>query len=578
MRLGETMQLKAVPKTINEIFSLNTKYVVPRFQREYSWNDEQIIDFWDDIIAAMTVDSKAKKVSGSEYFIGPLVLIGDDSSPSYSIVDGQQRLTTVTVLLRALVSALEATGDKAAADALYYNYVEGKDNEGNPYFKLQNETPKPFFQKAIQNRKQVKTLKASSDEERALLRVAEIFSGLLSPSSLAVRFSGIPADVALRGIRDQVLSFLKVVYISVIEEDDAYAIFETLNARGLNLSSTDLIKNTLLRRMKETHPNDDAKDEWNKLRTSLAKCGSDIDTFIRHYWNSKFSHSSEDRLYKNFKKAIQAKKIKSERDFLDDLLAECERYRKIARPDRKDWKEKHKLLLYRALEALDVFRVTQPRPFIMAVLASQHANDTLKKVALLAIENFHFAYTAICSLRASGMDSKYGSAARDLRAAKSAPKAKAVINDLIAELKVKMPKRDVFVGKFFGINVSGNDERQRRVVQYFFKRLETYHHGGFELVPEDLSIEHIEPQSGKAAHAGAIGNLLPLAGGLNSIAGSKAFSAKLVEYKKSKFREVAMFCSTHVGTTKWGKTEIDKRTKELGELAYEKIFVLESAK
>ncbi|WP_081712881.1 DUF262 domain-containing protein [Burkholderia sp. AU4i] len=137
------MELNAETRSVNEIFSPNKKYIVPRFQREYSWQTEEVEEFWDDVVQQIKL-APGKKIRNEEYFIGCIVLVGEDSRPEYLIVDGQQRLTTLTILLRVIVDRLSELGESTAATALYKNVIEGTDNDGKQYFKLINESPKPF--------------------------------------------------------------------------------------------------------------------------------------------------------------------------------------------------------------------------------------------------------------------------------------------------------------------------------------------------------------------------------------------------------------------------------------------------
>ena len=138
------MELHAYTRTISDLFSVKKKYVVPRFQREYSWTKEKVSELWDDIVSNITLNSD-DSFTHEEYFIGSLVLVGDDKSVSLQIVDGQQRLTTLTILLAVLCQRFLEIGRENIAQSIYENYIEGKDDEGNYYFKLDNETPKPFF-------------------------------------------------------------------------------------------------------------------------------------------------------------------------------------------------------------------------------------------------------------------------------------------------------------------------------------------------------------------------------------------------------------------------------------------------
>src|SRR3989304_2978529 len=157
------MELNAVTKSVNEVFSVNRKYLVPRFQREYSWTQEEIEEFWDDVSGQIS-QKQDGSISNEEYFIGCIVLVGEDTKFEHLIVDGQQRLTTLTIFLRALVNRFSALKETAAADALHANLIEGIDNDGKKYFKLVNETPKPYFQNELQAKKPAGLNTAETEE------------------------------------------------------------------------------------------------------------------------------------------------------------------------------------------------------------------------------------------------------------------------------------------------------------------------------------------------------------------------------------------------------------------------------
>lgn len=144
------MELQANARTLTNVLSVNKKYIVPRFQREYSWGKEQVSELWSDIISNIHWDDSSAEYKFDEYFIGALVLVGQETSSSLMIVDGQQRLTTLTMLLSALCEKFKISNEEAVALSIYNNYICGVDDDGKPFFKLVNETPKPYFQKNIQ--------------------------------------------------------------------------------------------------------------------------------------------------------------------------------------------------------------------------------------------------------------------------------------------------------------------------------------------------------------------------------------------------------------------------------------------
>jgi len=165
------LDLHAYTRTINDLLSINKKYVVPRFQREYSWTQDEISEMWKDTIS--NISFKDDSIINEEYFIGSLVLVGEDKSTEFQIVDGQQRLTTITIILSALVEIFKEIGKADLAQGLYA-LIKGKTVSNKPFFKLENEHPKPFLQKAIQNFDKVKD-EPDTQEEKLLFYAYDFF-------------------------------------------------------------------------------------------------------------------------------------------------------------------------------------------------------------------------------------------------------------------------------------------------------------------------------------------------------------------------------------------------------------------
>jgi uncharacterized protein with ParB-like and HNH nuclease domain len=415
------MELHAYTRTISDLFSVKKKYIVPRFQREYSWTKEKISELWDDIVSNISINDDGT-FNHQEYFIGSLVLVGDDKSISMQIVDGQQRLTTLTILLSALCQRFMEIDNRNIAESIYENYIAGKDDDGNYYFKVENETPKPFFQVAIQHIEKQQEI-PSSEEEKTLLTSYNEFYSYISRDSLISKFNFENAtdssyENLLKAIRDQVVKYLKVIFITVAEEDEAYTIFETLNARGMDLSFVDLIKNKVFKSFKSTHPDDSAKTKWKKLRTTISSrdgVGS-LETFVRHWWIARYNYTSADNVYKHFKKLWNNGEINAEQ-FLDELVGDAAIYLKISSPVIEDFKQQEEKELYRSLASLKIFNVSQQRPFILSLFKAKDKGflkmSEVREIVCF-VEKFHFCFNAICSMRPSGIEGSYSKASRQL--------------------------------------------------------------------------------------------------------------------------------------------------------------------
>jgi uncharacterized protein with ParB-like and HNH nuclease domain len=557
------MELNAVTRSVNDIFSVSKKYLVPRFQRQYSWKQEEIQDFWNDIIQQISYTKM--KIKHTEYFVGCMVLVGDDSKSDYLIVDGQQRLTTITILLRSIVRRLNELGDSLAAKALHKNVIEGIDDDGKPYFKLINETPKPYFQNEVQSLDHTGINTPQTDEEKLLSGAYDFFNKKLS----GLKFGQFSELESVKAIRTQVLQYLKFILVTAKNEDDAYTIFETLNARGIGLTSVDLIKNWIFKNNKSTHPNDNAKFIWDSMRKTVSEF-SDLETFFRHYWNSKYSFASNDRLYKSFSELHKIGKIAPAKEFLLELKSAAERYRKIAVPNLKDWGTQKEKSVFRYFELLNQYKVTQVRPFLLALIECRE-NKAIGETDFVTmignLENFHFIFSNICQSRASGLEGTYTRAAKKLYAAENdKAAAKEVLKKLSEYLIEKRPKKETITGAVAGLEFVNGNDGSKKTIQTIFSKIEVFLHGTSELTISSFSLEHIQDQSSNVEWVGGVGNLIPLDAMLNNGIGSGvSFLKKKASYKKSKLEIVKKFLE-HNQQENWGKENATKWEKLISDL------------
>lgn len=579
------MDLNAYTRTISTLFSTNVKYVVPRFQREYSWTKDEVSELWHDVINNLKL--KDGRIENLEYFIGSLVLIGEDKSPELLIVDGQQRLTTITILLSALVETFKSIGENDLAQGIYSTYIEGKDVRFKPFFKLENENPKPFLQESIQHitkkenqpqNKEEKTLwdsylyfvnKFRIDNLRKDIKFWNDVPGTNSQKQLAV----------LEAVRDEILLNLKVIYITVANEDDAYMIFETLNARGKNLSSVDLIKNDLFKVLNTTHPDDTAKRNWKQIQVSLSSRATKInfETFFRHFWLSKYNFITESKIYKNFKVKSNEDSF-SHFDFIIELEKEAQIYNKIANPLKTDWPDQNDSPVYNSLNALSLFQITQIRTFILAIIKKRDDrlinHSDLCKI-LNEMEKFHFKYSGISSLKMNIFEGKYSKTARDLRKSTTRAQSKEVIDQLLLFYSEKEPTFDSFKQKFSELKFTNQYTRDKKLIQYIFSKVENSFRHTNELSINQISLEHIDSQSNLNGNYGWLGNLLPLDKSLNEQCGNKNFITKLHIYKQSDLIIVEKFYEMYKLETDWDQSNQDKWFGYLADIAYNRIWKLE---
>ncbi|MGB4898615.1 MAG: DUF262 domain-containing protein, partial [Ignavibacteria bacterium] len=322
--------------------------------------------------------------------------------------------------------------------------VEGKDSEYNDFFKLVNETPKPFFQRAIQHidKEEIPT---NSEEEKALLYAYNFFYTHVNRE----RTQHENPILFLKALRDQIVK-CSTIFITVDTEEDAQNIFETLNAKGKDLETLDLVKNKIFGVLNKELPSDFAKDNWNNIKTNLRSRSESVSlsTFFRHFWIAHYYFATENKIYKLFQEKIP----QTENDyktFVNNLEIFSNHYIKAISPLHIDWKTQEERQVLYALMAINDFKVIQPRPLVTTLIGLYH-NRLLKindlNSIILKLEMFHFIFSAITSSRASGLESLYSRYSRQLNSSNDKVEIKKILSELSLKLKEKLNSEITYEG------------------------------------------------------------------------------------------------------------------------------------
>jgi uncharacterized protein with ParB-like and HNH nuclease domain len=547
------MKIACFDQEIRKIFETNY-YKIPRFQRPYSWDKDNIEDFWNDVIG--------NKVG--QYFLGSMVVYVKGGYRY--LVDGQQRLTTITILLAALRDKFLELDFKNQALGIQ-KLIERPDLDNDNQFVIQSVTSFPFFQQHIQAYEKEKNIPIPGDEEIIL---KDSYEQLISYLSFDISKAKTTAarKKRLEAIRDALLGLL-IIYVEVDNEDDAYVIFETLNTRGKDLTSADLLKNYLAKLLRQKNSQNDVLSiSWEKIRFNIDKIDlTDVklETFLYHYWLATKEFTTEREI---FKKAKENLKTSDDARTLINSLKDCsETYLHTFSPSTKKWKN-DEYSIKRSLEALVSLRVRQPVPMTLAVLHSYKNGELQKKEterALKAIEYFHFAFTALTSQRSSGgISHMYALHARELTHATTIQQRKIAIDNLIEKLKNRLPSEYEFVAGFKKLKFSDDFPKDKRTIQYTLRLLYELENPSVIIDPSQMSIEHIEPQSSKLMDKSSlaeIGNLWLLSTKQNNEFGNMPVVDKIPLYKSL---GVVSDPVLNRATTAWDITLVSERTEYLG--------------
>lgn len=256
--------LEAHDKLIREIFEGSYQFEIPDYQRPYAWTIEQAEELFNDLVSAMK-DAQASG-STSQYFLGSIVLIKNDREPKSSVVDGQQRLSTLTMLFAVLRTVMP----DAAEDITDFLYKKGKVSLGekNEYRLTAREEDADFFRNNIQEPDGIAKLITSTDKLKdSRLRYRENAKLLLEKAKAL-------SSAELNQLWKFLANDCSLVVISTPDLEAAYRIFSVLNNRGLDLAPIDIIKAQVLGIIRTT--TDEVKSrayakEWSQIENSLGR-------------------------------------------------------------------------------------------------------------------------------------------------------------------------------------------------------------------------------------------------------------------------------------------------------------------
>ncbi|MGE3488286.1 MAG: DUF262 domain-containing protein [Nitrospira sp.] len=567
------MDIKPVEQTIRTLLK-SFFYRIPRFQRPYSWDSENVTDFWNDTVASEEPD----------YFIGSFVVYPEhQKSDTMLIVDGQQRLTTITLLFAAVRDALAQLGHEDFAKGVQ-KHIENEDANNKTRFVLDSESPYPYLQEYIQKFGAPELEPKKGAEEDALKSAYDFLKAQIGTMLASVDSDPMITEAnkpkakkqKLLNVRDKLLR-LQLILITLTNEDDAYLIFETLNTRGKDLGLADLVKNHITRTLKQgKKPVDATKDKWDDIRSHLDESSSDIDVnrFLHHSWLSRHPYLPEKRMFKELKRTVTKAEAPK---YLNELHADSRLYRNIMEPTSRQW-TKPERPLKESLQALALFRVVQPVPMLLAILrAYGTAKTTLNqtKQVMRAMEHFHFQFSAVTAQRTGGGTAlMFALSARELDAAITKDNADKVLKAFVRKLRERLPTEAEFAAAFAEFQLTDDNSRQRPLIRYLLSKLDSYlrKHGTPDY--DTMSIEHIGSQRPKApeivlSNVGKIGNLILVPETLNSDAlANKPFK------KKKQLLKAEHVPMDHVlaKATKWNELKVQERTAALASLIQTKVF------
>lgn len=560
-KYSETIEFEH--RGIGEVLTQN-RLAVPLNQREYSWEEEHIIDLFTDFANAIAENQ-------SSYFLGTIVLTrGESEIPEVS--DGQQRLATTTILLAAIRDYFYYNGDKIRSTQIEQQYLKKTDIETTnivPQLRL-NVDDNEFFSKFILSSpdspdRNIKPTKQSHNRIKLAAEIAErhikdILEAYGAKESLKTNRLLELIKFISRGAQ--------VILLKVPNHLNAFLMFETLNDRGLKISQADLLKNHLLSfagdRMKE------AQHKWSQMSGILESLGKeDITvTFFHHLLITKYGPTKKREVFDKVKQLVNSQNRSLE--FLEELSEAANDYTALFNSDHKKWNEYGTITRKNISTINRDLRVEQILPLMFAV--SRYFPIEEGKTAFRLFV-FWSVRILIFGVRGGFLDRNYSSRAQEIGDGKirTAKELSNAMSDVI-------PNDAMFETAFAEARVSHS-----YLARYYLRALELKRKNDPEpeFVPSDeeqvINLEHILPENPTkdqwpdidpeiaGAYYKKIGNMVILQAKKNTLIGNSKF-----DVKKPILQESAYLLTSEVANySTWGINEISDRQKKLAKLAVE---------
>lgn len=558
------MAFEAKDYAISDILNKSV-FDIPRNQRRYVWKKPHWQDLYEDIVFSIT--------ETKPHFVGSIVLEGEgkkDGLSYYTIIDGQQRLTTITIVLLAIMKHFhenDMTDDFLGT----ISYLQSKNNS-NQDITILNSEYHVSLSLLIRNMIALKYKSLSMTsfvEENTLSKAKDKCIG----DALRFFYSAIRDDVQqvdnvqkrLREIRNAVLDMTAVKIVSSSEED-SYTIFEILNARGQELAAHELLRNYIMRYIQPTERRDDAKMMWEDMERTV---GSSMDKFIKHYATHRFGDTRDkyNSPYQAIQKATHGQNIG---ELFDDIKLKSEYYSKMIHPDKGEDGNCDEIE-YAIFDFFRTKRFEQFRPVLLSLIHQRSLGKLSPQkyeLTLKYIYNFFVCYTIIGEEKSNKLEDVVFKYARMLEDSYS----DGLLQEFANNLKRKIPSYEWFLNAFKNVGWSNHydlykGEKNKTRVQIILEVIEQFVSQAHNA--HDFTLEHILPDSDGITNA-QIGNIIPLEDALNRSCANKSLTDKCDFYEKSSFT------SARGIATRFREKPFDpsKRTEYLAKLMYNNILEL----
>lgn len=540
---------KTENNTFRKLIGNGLTYRIPRFQRDYSWTSEEWEDLWLDLLGTLKPEGEPA------HYMGYLVLQSADDR-IFDVIDGQQRLTTVSIIVLAILKNIQRLIDAGHdADAngqrvrqiqqTYVGYLDPVTLVARPKLTL-NRNNNGYYQNHIVSLGHLpqRGFRASEHLLRKAFewfdrRVAEYLRQ--STGNEGMRLAQLVEDMSDR---------LFFTVITVTDELNAYKVFETLNARGVRLSATDLLKNYLFsvldRGNESDHELRNLDDRWEAIVGRLQS--ENFPDFLRVHWNSRRPFARQAELFKVMRSKVNTREAVFQ--LLRDMEEDLDTYLALTAPDTAQWPSEDRSFA----STLRTFKVRQPYPLLLAAKRVFDAPDFTGLLRASVVISMRF--NVIGSSSTAEQERTYNAVAE-----KVAKRELPTLGPALAAMRSIYPDDVAFRAAFTDKTIRTTDTRNNRVVRFILCALERHlSEQHFDFASDSYNVEHVLPQNPEQgwdafnddeaeAFTYRLGNMTLLKTGANKDLGNTGYVLRRPVYQQSGFAITRKLAEDHAEWT-----------------------------
>ena len=516
-----------------ELLGNDKTYRVPEYQRDYAWTQQEWEDLWNDV-----VDLRGQP--DGRHYMGALVAQADGDR-EFLVIDGQQRLATISLLALAIIHKLRRMADRGAdddrnrarANELRNRFIGERDPASlveSSRLRL-NETDDPFYQDYLVQLREPLNPRGLPRSNALLWQCYRYFSKQVDELEVDGENEG---EEIARILSETVARRLLFILITVDDELNAYTLFETLNARGLELTTTDLLKNYFFSKVRAGNDVAALKRRWQALIATVTQ--ERFPDFLRYHLLCEQPKIRRQRLFKLVRDRVRTPDETF--GFMTALEARAELFAALTDVNHEYWIDRPRARPF--VRELNLFRARQMTPVFFAAWGRFSDDDFVRLLKLAAV--IAFRYSVVSGLNPNLLERVCHFA------------AKAVIDGsatrpgtVFRQLQPIYVDDDRFESDLLRWTVRTRGQRGK-LARYVLARLET--DAGERAVDPDTdpaTVEHVLPENPAGEWAEAIapdrweaavdrlGNLTLLERTLNRSVGSAAYPAKRAAYAESAY-------------------------------------------